>query len=63
MIYLKDMLCHTQDLTVTLAAEIIDRCKNLLKSSPEWLKDEKKIAVETFIKQLEDKDSEEELEK
>ncbi|MEA1995159.1 MAG: hypothetical protein U9N18_03275 [Campylobacterota bacterium] len=50
-------------MTVTLAAEIIDRCKNLLKSSPEWLKDEKKIAVETFIKQLEDKDSEEELEK
>jgi predicted KAP-like P-loop ATPase len=44
-------------------AEIIDRCKNLLKSSPEWLKDEKKIAIETFIKQLEDKDSEEELEK
>ena len=29
---------------------IIERCKNLLKSSPEWLKDRKKIAVETFVK-------------
>lgn len=31
-------------------SEIIDRCKTILNSSPNWLKDEKKIAVETFIK-------------
>ncbi|MDO8885967.1 P-loop NTPase fold protein [Candidatus Oleimmundimicrobium sp.] len=33
--------------------EIIGRCKNLIKSPPEWLKDMKKIAVETFIKEFE----------
>lgn len=31
-------------------AEIIERCKNILRSLPDWLKDRKKIAVETFIK-------------
>lgn len=34
-------------------SEIIGRCKNLIKSPPEWLKDTKKIAVETFIKEFE----------
>lgn len=31
-------------------SEIIERCKNLLKSSPDWLKEKKKVAVETFVK-------------
>lgn len=31
-------------------ADIIERCKNLLKSMPDWLKKDKKIAVETFVK-------------
>ncbi len=31
-------------------AEIIARSKNLFKLSPDWLKEKKKIAVETFVK-------------
>jgi predicted KAP-like P-loop ATPase len=31
-------------------ADIIERCKNLLKLIPDWLKDDRKIAVETFVK-------------
>lgn len=34
-------------------SEIAERCKNLLKSSPDWLMDRKKIAVETFVKWFE----------
>ncbi len=34
-------------------SELIQKCKNLLKSPPEWLKDRKKIAVETFVKWFE----------
>lgn len=30
--------------------EIIKRCRNLLELMPDWLKDKKKIAVETFVK-------------
>jgi predicted KAP-like P-loop ATPase len=29
---------------------VIQRCKNLLKSPPEWLKGRKRIAIETFVK-------------
>lgn len=34
-------------------SKIIERCKDLLNLSPHWLKDKKKIAIETFIKEFE----------
>lgn len=34
-------------------SQLTERCKNLLASLPEWLRDEKKIAVETFIRSSE----------
>lgn len=33
--------------------EIAERCKNMLKTLQDWLKDEKKIAIEEFIKAFE----------
>lgn len=34
-------------------SKLIERCKNLLKSPPDWLKDRKKIAVRTFTRWFE----------
>ena len=34
-------------------SKIIDRCKNLLASQPEWLKNLKKATIEAFVKQFE----------
>lgn len=34
-------------------SQLIERCKNLIASPPEWLKDERKIAVETFVRWFE----------
>jgi len=34
-------------------SQIIERCKKLLISPPQWLNDKKKIAVETFVREFE----------
>ena len=34
-------------------SEIIDRCKNLLASPPEWLKNLRKVAIDAFVKRVE----------
>ena len=34
-------------------SEIIDRCKNLLASQPEWLKNLRKVAIDAFVKRFE----------
>lgn len=34
-------------------SEIIDRCKNLLASPPEWLKNLRKVAIGAFVKRVE----------